>query len=304
MSRLIKNFKPNIELQNFQSIPQDDPTTSISTTTSSLKNGSENSTKLQVEDPYPDYEDEGFYDDEEDSNYNTDPEIFKSIEDQIRQLPYTHWGKIKPLCKICGVQFIKPPGFQWIVPSIMVTALVVGFYYSNHIFDCVKYETVPILSKIFHLILLYCVVKTAFVDPGFIRRQRDPELIRKYPGRWYSKACMITMKEKKEKNIQYCYDCELCAPDYDHHCVVIGMCVAKENFYSFYGMIVSFLIFSFTTYYSLYLTLEAKDCGIVRKESGTAIAKIVMMILSGNVAKLITDPLKVLGGMPNGSGSG
>ena len=57
--------------------------------------------------------------------------------------------------------------------------------------------------------------------------------------------------------VEHCPECEVCFEKMDHHCIWVGKCVAKNNAFYFYGMIVDIVIFYiYIIYCAILVTLE------------------------------------------------
>lgn len=98
---------------------------------------------------------------------------------------------------------------------------------------------------------------TAVKDPGVVFNDVGNDLEEDTSGRSsLCKYCLIY----KDKNIEHCEDCGLCMKNLDHHCIFTGKCIAQNNLFWFYSMLVS--IFGFFLYSMIWVFLELpKDLG-------------------------------------------
>ena len=59
--------------------------------------------------------------------------------------------------------------------------------------------------------------------------------------------------------VEHCPECEVCFEKMDHHCIWVGKCVAKNNAFYFYGMIVDIVIFYiYIIYCAILVALEKR----------------------------------------------
>ena len=56
----------------------------------------------------------------------------------------------------------------------------------------------------------------------------------------YCNECKIWVSN--ERNIEHCFDCNVCVEGYDHHCPWTGKCIAKNNIIFFYIFVTSILL--------------------------------------------------------------
>ena len=209
-------------------------------------------------------------------------------EADIRALPQNNLGKRKICFNLCGIKLMRSTTFHSTFPIFITVMMIFSFPLSHYLFACIADQPSVIISRIFQFAFLVSIVKASFTDPGYIKRTYNPEMVKAYPDKFYCKECMVTWKEKKEKNIGHCMDCGRCCENLDHHCVVIGNCVGKNNLYSFYCMIGTFMLFTLSTYYCLFLLLTTNTEGCVVKDMfGPAVKKafgIVGGVLNGKIS--------------------
>jgi hypothetical protein len=280
-----KTSRKNIELSQFEAIPTSDHGHIHSTSQSTAIDLSDNEDSPEASPQTTTLQSQS---------------LSTVTEEEIRVLPDSSWGNTRPLCSIFGRMVIKGPGFQSISPCIMIILLLIAFPLLADVLSCAANTIWPNVVFFFHCFLILNIFRTSLMDPGYVKRRTDPQIIRDYEGAWYCTACMVTLKERKEKKIAHCYDCERCTEEHDHHCIVVGMCIAKKNLWSFYMMIGTFMIFMVSSYYTLFLTLELKECaedGSDHQKKFTEYMKLFSFITGGSLTKLLTNPETIAHGI-------
>jgi hypothetical protein len=167
---------------------------------------------------------------------------------------------VTPLLDIGCTTVIKGPGCEPITPFILITiVLVVWFFLFKYIWISGSEKTVLACSLLSFagFGLAFALFWTSFTNPGFVLRKRDHALARTISDSLYCTKCMVTFEEARNEQIVHCYDCDRCCRDYDHHCPVLGNCIGKKNIWSFYGVIVFFIVASMIAYFSMYLMLTS-----------------------------------------------
>ena len=53
--------------------------------------------------------------------------------------------------------------------------------------------------------------------------------------------------------VEHCKFCKVCVEKMDHHCAWMGKCVAKNNTFHFYAMILNYRLFLYLYFYMCYL---------------------------------------------------
>ena len=104
---------------------------------------------------------------------------------------------------------------------------------------------------------------TVFINPGIILKNQNKDKF----GDFCNK-CNIFYGNKKK--VRHCNSCGVCVEKIDHHCGVLRKCIAKNNFYTFFLMIASFIgFYYFTTvniiFYAIkyYTEIKKKDKKII-----------------------------------------
>ncbi|KNB41999.1 hypothetical protein JH06_4441 [Blastocystis sp. subtype 4] len=90
---------------------------------------------------------------------------------------------------------------------------------------------------------------TGVYDPGVIRSTEENSLARgsvlesqKYS---YCSLCDLYRPE----GAKHCPKCGVCLYNCDHHCIVMGQCVARNNLITFYVFLVSLFLVQFLHFY-------------------------------------------------------
>lgn len=105
---------------------------------------------------------------------------------------------------------------------------------------------------------MFFFVVTLIIDPGYIKRSRNPELLASYTGAITCDICMVTNKDHQvKKNISHCKLCGRCCEKHDHHCGVLGTCIGKNNIVPFYIMVAAFGLQMALCYIGLYSSFSA-----------------------------------------------
>jgi ribosomal protein L40E len=107
--------------------------------------------------------------------------------------------------------------------------------------DVASFIVVPVFT-VFALLCLMCAVT---VDPGVLipappDPSLQPQLVEVNGAQFECKIC-TTCNIVRPPRSSHCRQCDWCVDEYDHHCGVLGSCVAKRTFRFFSG----FISFSF-----------------------------------------------------------
>lgn len=160
------------------------------------------------------------------------------------------FGRCSRVFGIGDVDFLKGPGKQSIFSFVMLFIFTIIFFpfsplvYRNH-----EVNWYIIANGILHIFTVYLHIKTSFMDPGFVKRKPNEKLVRKYPNRFACIECLVTVEEAQSEKYTHCWSCLKCTKKNDHHCIVLGMCIAKNNLCTFYCLMISFAFFMNTFFF-------------------------------------------------------
>jgi len=93
-----------------------------------------------------------------------------------------------------------------------------------------------ILYFLFAFIIYYFVYCAALIHPKVVMNKN-----KSFNEYEYCYSCKVFFNPKNK--VIHCNTCGVCYEKMDHHCLWVGKCVAKNNTFYFYGMIVSICIF-------------------------------------------------------------
>ena len=128
-------------------------------------------------------------------------------------------------------------GPQWYL-SLFVNFLIIGLTLFVYITLIKKIANVwkKYLYFFFSFLILYFFDKCALINPGIVQnKKRDNDNI------GYCSLCEVYFNPANQ--VEHCSMCNVCVEKIDHHCVWVGKCVAKNNLFSFYAMLVSIGIY-------------------------------------------------------------
>ena len=113
-------------------------------------------------------------------------------------------------------------------------------------------NTKNIIYFLFVFSVYYFVFCAALIHPKVIMNKK------KNPNEYgYCSICKAYYNPYNK--VEHCPDCEVCFEKMDHHCVWVGKCVAKNNTFYFYGMIVDVVIFYiYIIYCAILISLEKR----------------------------------------------
>lgn len=176
------------------------------------------------------------------------------------------WGNVKPLFKLFNTTVILGPGWQPISPIVICTIILGCYFAIAYNLSLVDHPSfVGIIVAFGGLGLFAVVFFTAFTDPGFIKRKANQRIIKKHYDDIYCFRCMVSFAEAKKHGIMHCFDCDRCTKNHDHHCPVLGNCIAGNNIYTFYAMIAFFAFAVACAYLAMYYMIMADSGGDVRR---------------------------------------
>ena len=102
------------------------------------------------------------------------------------------------------------------------------------------------LNKFFKIsgVLLYIIFITSYtytflINPGYPKHDLQSETGE--PRNKYRFCGECKMWVNIDKNVNHCFDCNICVEGFDHHCPWTSKCIGKKNLNSFYIFIISIL---------------------------------------------------------------
>ena len=117
-------------------------------------------------------------------------------------------------------------------------------------------------------LVLFFMLKTAFMDPGMIPRRvmniglnkKKFRLVNQKGFIFRYKLCK-TCKIVKPQRSSHCPDCDNCVERFDHHCPWIGSCVGKRNYKYFYTFLflLNILILYLIVFSLVHLIIESVE---------------------------------------------
>ena len=142
--------------------------------------------------------------------------------------------------KIC----IGPHWYLAIVSNILITTLLTVMY--KTLID----SEISLIYKLLYFFLGFFVYfffnRCALINPGIIQNK-----IRDEKNTEYCSICQVYYEPHKK--VEHCSMCNICVEKMDHHCVWVGKCVAKNNIFSFYSMLVSIgIVYSYIIYLAFF----------------------------------------------------
>lgn len=156
------------------------------------------------------------------------------------------------------------------------------YRYFTQLFSCENINWSKFFIGISVLLICLNIAKISFLDPGhisnrFILKKREAvsvkgqTITRKTVKRLLKEfvdlnaefleceRCLIFSEEARGRKIVHCEECDICVEGFDHHCGVLGNCIAKYNLRNFNFLAWSVVISVVVTYGSLFLALAC--CG-------------------------------------------
>ena len=80
--------------------------------------------------------------------------------------------------------------------------------------------------------VLFFFNRCALINPGIVQNKKMDNV-----NVGYCKICQVYYNPNN--NVEHCSMCGVCVENIDHHCVWVGKCVAKNNKFSFYAMLLT-----------------------------------------------------------------
>ena len=144
---------------------------------------------------------------------------------------------------------IGPHWYLTIILLLLILSLVLLIYFS--IMKKLS-EFKNIIYFLFVFSVYYFVLCAVLIHPKVVmNRKKNPNE--------YGYCTICKAYYNPYNKVEHCPDCEVCFEKMDHHCIWVGKCVAKNNTFYFYGMIVDIIIFYiYIIYCAILITLEKK----------------------------------------------
>ena len=127
-------------------------------------------------------------------------------------------------------------GPDWIYSSLLSIIITICFT-----FLFFKYNNFMPFYLIYSGIIIYAIfifvhTKLFISNPGYPKKI-DINLVKKKKKN-YTYCSICNSWFYKNYGIKHCEICEMCIEKYDHHCIWIGKCIGKENFFLFFFFMV------------------------------------------------------------------
>ena len=204
----------------------------------------------------PENKDQNIYEEKTNIKYeqlqilNEPDNVLMTPEEQFKNDPhYTFYTKFGiKFCKIGNVFAFnfdskngnKPKiciGPHW---YLSVFANILIFSLSSCIYMIIRRITSKEWEKYLYFLVVFLIFfffdRCFLINPGIIQNKKmDNE------NNCYCTICHVYYNPANK--ISHCSDCNVCVEKIDHHCVWVGKCVAKNNLFSFYAMLVSIGIY-------------------------------------------------------------
>ncbi|ESL10257.1 hypothetical protein TRSC58_02013 [Trypanosoma rangeli SC58] len=142
-----------------------------------------------------------------------------------------------------------------------------------------------------------CLVMSVAVDPGILLPlppdpARQPETVVVNGKEVLCKVCP-TCHILRPPRSTHCQFCDYCVEEFDHHCGVVGSCVAKRTFRFFGGF------FVFTAFLTLYIgirtlvVLSARHCDWAARQGRWELAAAVLSMVASGVGGCTVIPFAI-----------
>jgi hypothetical protein len=127
-------------------------------------------------------------------------------------------------------------GPHWYLTVLLIIiVLVLSIVLNSTIF---RFSNIfkKIIFFIFVIVIYYFIFKTALTHPQVVMNK----IRRNAEESGFCYICQVHFDPRNK--VEHCRFCGVCIEKMDHHCVWVGKCVAKNNTFYFYAMIVSVII--------------------------------------------------------------
>ena len=131
-------------------------------------------------------------------------------------------------------------GNQWqtflFLSLLFDTVIVIFIYilYSNN--KTIQYTIGIIILSIFQLSFTLLFI----LNPGYPKNNQGRQYGEPRPKYKMCNKCGFWVEI--DKNVNHCYECNICIEGYDHHCSVICKCIGRRNKYWFYVFMFSTIL--------------------------------------------------------------
>ena len=148
---------------------------------------------------------------------------------------------------------IGPQWYMFFVLSFLVNFIVSIVIYLVSLVDLTIHKFIGIFLLI---IFQLCFTITYLINPGYPKN----DLGRKYgePRKNYRMCTKCLFWVEIEKNVNHCYECDICVEGYDHHCPWTSKCIGKNNKYFFYGFMGTVFLILLYFIYSIIVLADYK----------------------------------------------
>ncbi|KYO01284.1 putative palmitoyltransferase [Plasmodium gaboni] len=170
----------------------------------------------------------------------------------------------------CNGSLISGPAFLTVVSSFLMIFIPVAIFHiftSTWLFEKEIYY-VSIVNLFFFILTIYTFLRTSFMDPGIIPRQKSvlnlyDVIVEQYRetqpprqkellinGNFYKLKYCYTCNIYRGIRTVHCSICDNCVEKFDHHCPWVGNCIGARNYKYF-------VYFVFNLYVLICITLSA-----------------------------------------------
>ncbi|CRG97617.1 palmitoyltransferase, putative [Plasmodium gallinaceum] len=162
----------------------------------------------------------------------------------------------------CKGFFISGPAFLTVISSFLMIFIPVSIFHaftSTWFFEKDIYF-VTFLNLFFFILTIYAFLKTSFMDPGIIPRQKSvlnlyDVIIEQYRetqpprqkevlinGNFYKLKYCYTCNIYRGLRTVHCSICDNCVEKFDHHCPWVGNCIGARNYKYFVFFVLNLYI--------------------------------------------------------------
>ena len=127
-------------------------------------------------------------------------------------------------------------GPQWYLNIGLLVLLSCLFAFLYKFVFSYKTFMIKVIFGLLFLFEYFLMLKTSLTHIKIIMDNKNDNI----ENKGFCTICKVYYNP--ENKVQHCGFCGVCVEKMDHHCVWIGKCVAKNNTFYFYGMIVQVLI--------------------------------------------------------------